>query len=144
MVNFIRNKQWQTFWVVGVRARRPKIPPLFSWASSAHDVTTWNLSQINQHGKLCQKYNQWQTFWDFWDIMQGRQPTHKCIMMQFSHQLFLCISLYVLYWRWCTYMHPYISFLSFVDSCCMFSIIPRQLQYVFYLPRQLLYVFYLS
>ena len=32
-----------------------KNPPLFSWASSAHDVTTWNLSQINQHGNLCQK-----------------------------------------------------------------------------------------
>ena len=24
----------------GVRARPPKIPPLFSWASLAHDVTT--------------------------------------------------------------------------------------------------------
>ena len=33
-----------------------KVPPLFSWAGSAHDVTTWNLSQINQHGKLCQKW----------------------------------------------------------------------------------------
>ena len=48
----------------GVRARPPKIPPLFSWASSDHDVTTWNLSQINQHGKLCQK-------WAMTDILSG-------------------------------------------------------------------------